>query len=64
MRASMISRSSRRTMIFGAYGAPPKVIWLRIGDASTAAIEAFIRAALVKIRTFEMSPEESPLVLS
>jgi predicted nuclease of predicted toxin-antitoxin system len=30
-------------------GAPPRVIWLRIGNASTAAIEAFIRSALVKI---------------
>ena len=45
-------------------GAPPKVIWLRIGNASTAAIESFIRSALVKIRTFEISPEESLLVLS
>ncbi len=45
-------------------GAPPKVIWLRIGNASTAAIEAFIRSALVKIRTFEISAEESLLVLS
>jgi predicted nuclease of predicted toxin-antitoxin system len=45
-------------------GAPPKVIWPRIGNASTAGIEAFIRSALVKIRTFETSPEESLLVLS
>ncbi len=45
-------------------GAPPKVIWLRIGNASTAAIEAFIRSALLKIRTFEISAEESLLVLS
>ena len=45
-------------------GPPPKVIWLRIGNASTAGIEAFIRSALVKIRTFEISPEESLLVLS
>lgn len=33
-------------------GVPLKVIWLRIGNASTAGIEAFIRSALVKIRTF------------
>ena len=45
-------------------GAPPKVIWLRIGNASTAGIEAFIRSGLVKIRTFEISPAESLLVLS
>jgi hypothetical protein len=42
--------------------APPKVIWLRIG--STAGIEAFIRTALVKIPTFEVSAEDSLLVLS
>lgn len=45
-------------------GAPPKVIWLRIGNASTVGIEAFIRSALVKIRTFEIAAEESLLVLS
>ncbi len=45
-------------------GAPPKVICLRIGNASTARIEAFIRSALVKIRTFEIAVEESLLVLS
>ena len=45
-------------------GAPPKVIWLRIGNATTAAIDSFIRSALVKIRTFEISAEESLLVLS
>jgi hypothetical protein len=30
---------------------------------ATAGIEIFIRAALVKVRTFEISPEESVLVL-
>ena len=45
-------------------GAPPKVIWLRIGNASTTGIETFIRSALLKIRTFEISAEESLLVLS
>ena len=52
-----------RSMSF-VNGAPPKIIWLRIGNASTPAIETFIRSALVKIRTFEISPEESLLVLS
>jgi hypothetical protein len=32
--------------------------------AAPAAIEAFIRSALVKIRTFEIPSEESLLVLS
>jgi predicted nuclease of predicted toxin-antitoxin system len=44
--------------------APPKVIWLRIGNTSTVGIEAFIRSVLVKIRSFEICPEESLLVRS
>ena len=54
----------RSLSLVNGNGAPPKVIWLRVGNTSTAGIEAFIRSALVKIRTFEMSPEESLLVLS
>ena len=45
-------------------GAPPKVIWVRVGNTTTAGIEAFIRSALAKIRTFEIAAEESLLVLS
>jgi predicted nuclease of predicted toxin-antitoxin system len=44
-------------------GAPPKVIWVRVGNASTADIEKFIRSALLWIKAFEMSPEESLLIL-
>lgn len=39
-------------------------IWAYARNASTAAIEVFIRSALVKIRTFEISAEESLLVLT
>lgn len=34
------------------YGAPPKVIWLRIGNAPTAAIAALLRERYVTIRHF------------
>ena len=61
---SVVSKDDDFRSLSLVNGAPPKVIWLRIGNASTAAIEAFIRSALVKIRTFEISPEESLLVLS
>ena len=60
---SVVSKDDDFRSLSLVNGAPPKVIWLRIGNASTA-IEAFIRSALVKIRTFEISPEESLLVLS
>jgi predicted nuclease of predicted toxin-antitoxin system len=44
-------------------GAPPKVIWMRVGNASTAEIEKFIRSSILRINNFEMSPEESLLIL-
>jgi predicted nuclease of predicted toxin-antitoxin system len=44
-------------------GAPPKVIWMRVGNASTTDIENFIRSSLLRIKTFELSPEESLLIL-
>ena len=60
----MISKDDVFRSLTLVNGAPSTVIWLRIGNASTAGIEAFLRSALVKIRTFEISPEESLLVLS
>jgi predicted nuclease of predicted toxin-antitoxin system len=44
-------------------GAPPKVIWIRVGNASTTKIENFIRSSLLWIKRFELSPEESLLIL-
>jgi predicted nuclease of predicted toxin-antitoxin system len=60
---SVVSKDDNFRSLPLVNGAPQKIIWLRIGNGSTDAIEAFIRSALVKIRTFEISPEESLLVL-
>ena len=46
------------------YGPPPKVIWLRVGNVSTAVIEDLLRASVTVIALFEESDEESFLVLS
>jgi predicted nuclease of predicted toxin-antitoxin system len=45
-------------------GAPPKVIVLRVGNASTDQVEAFLRGRLLWIKNFELSAQESLLVLS
>jgi predicted nuclease of predicted toxin-antitoxin system len=47
-----------------AYGSPPKVIWLRIGNAPTAAIAALLRERYVTIRRFCEDEESSFLPLS
>jgi predicted nuclease of predicted toxin-antitoxin system len=45
-------------------GSPPKVIWLRIPNSSTAEIAAWIRGALPVILKFIADPGETLLVLN
>ena len=44
-------------------GAPPKVIWLQIGNASTTDIATALRASVLEIATFGTNPVEALLVL-
>jgi predicted nuclease of predicted toxin-antitoxin system len=45
------------------YGAPPKVIWLSIGNAGTSVIAKLLQDNVQKIQTFVNSQDESLLVL-
>lgn len=45
------------------YSAPPKVIWLRIGNASTQDILHCLQNHWKEIMLFEKSPDESVLIL-
>jgi predicted nuclease of predicted toxin-antitoxin system len=44
-------------------GAPPKVIWLKIGNCSTDEIEALVRESAFVISTFVADPVGSLLIL-
>ena len=44
-------------------GAPPKVIWLRVANCTSAEIEGLLRTALPAIRQFIQEDQESCLVL-
>jgi predicted nuclease of predicted toxin-antitoxin system len=44
-------------------GAPPKVIWLRTTNCTSAEIESLLRAALPAIKRFIQEDQESCLVL-
>jgi predicted nuclease of predicted toxin-antitoxin system len=46
------------------YGHPPKVIWVRLGNCSTAAVAALLRSRLVDVLAFEADPAASFLALS
>ncbi len=39
------------------HGAPPKVIWLRVGNASTAGVAALLRERYVVVRRFAEDAE-------
>lgn len=45
------------------YGPPPKVIWLSVGNAGTAAITRLIETQAATIRAFDNDAEQSLLVL-
>jgi predicted nuclease of predicted toxin-antitoxin system len=45
------------------YGAPPKVIWLSAGNATTEDIVAILNNQLALIERFLRDPEESLLIL-
>ena len=45
-------------------GAPPKVIWLDVGNAGTAVIVFLLRQELQRILAFETDSETSVLILS
>src|SRR5205085_8367991 len=46
------------------HGHPPKVIWLRLGNCSTAAVAALLRSRLADIQAFDADPVASFLALS
>ena len=45
-------------------GAPPKVVWLDVGNAATAAIEGLIRREKDRLERFGETKEPSMLILS
>ena len=45
-------------------GAPPKVIWLQVGNAGTVPIADLLRAEASRLRRFEDEEESALLILS
>lgn len=45
-------------------GCPPKVIWLQLGNCTTAQVEAVFRARHVDIEAFDKDPSLGSFVLS
>jgi predicted nuclease of predicted toxin-antitoxin system len=45
------------------HGPPPKVIWLEIGNASTAAVATLLCAKALLLQTFSLDPVDALLSL-
>ena len=51
----------QRSIVFGA---PPKVIWLRVGHAPTRAVASLLRDRYLSVRRFAEDPEAAFLAIS
>jgi predicted nuclease of predicted toxin-antitoxin system len=46
------------------YGAPPKVVWIQVGNCTTDDVAGLLRRARVQLSGFDEDPEAALLVLS
>ncbi|HEY2413646.1 MAG TPA: DUF5615 family PIN-like protein [Pirellulaceae bacterium] len=60
---TIVSKDEDFNLFSVARGSPPKVIWLLLGNCSTAAVEEAIRSELEAIRRLEDDPELGTLVI-
>ena len=63
MVLTIVSKDSDFAERSARFGSPPKVIWLRIGNCTTARVEFVLRKAAQRIKAFQLE-EESCLVLT
>lgn len=61
-RYTIISKDSDFNQLSFLYGAPPKIIWLRVGNCTTSAIEHLLRSRLAEIAAFEADDDDSVLI--
>jgi predicted nuclease of predicted toxin-antitoxin system len=60
---TILSKDNDFRQLALVYGAPPKVIWLAVGNAATEAILHLVQDSASKIEAFIRNPEESLLIL-
>lgn len=60
---TIVSKDSDFQELSVLLGAPPKVIWLRTGNCTTAYLEALLRSRLAVLQAFDKSPSDALLIL-
>jgi predicted nuclease of predicted toxin-antitoxin system len=61
---AILSKDADFRQLSFLYGTPPKVIWLRVGNRSTAEIEVIVRAHASDFEAFDVDPGASMLVVT
>jgi predicted nuclease of predicted toxin-antitoxin system len=61
---SIVSKDEDYNNLSVLLGTPPKVIWLQLGNCTTAQVEAVFRARFIDIEAFEKDPTVGTFVLS
>jgi predicted nuclease of predicted toxin-antitoxin system len=61
---AIVSKDADFRQLSFLFGAPPKVVWLRVGNRSTTQIEAILRAHAAAIQVLEADPVAALLVVT
>ena len=61
---AIVSKDNDFRQLSFLHGAPPKVIWLSVGNAWTEVILRFLRSKRAEIHAFEADAEASLLILA
>ena len=62
-RFAIVSKDEDFHQLSFVFGAPPKVIWVGMGNCTTAAIEQELRANVAELHRFEADPQEAFLIV-
>ena len=61
---SIVSKDTDFHHLSFAKGAPPRVVWLEVGNCPTSRIESVLRANVVKVIAFHREPGSAFLILT
>jgi predicted nuclease of predicted toxin-antitoxin system len=61
---AIVSKDADYNNLSVVRGSPPKILWLLLGNCTTAQVEAVLRARFADIETFEKDPAVGTLALN
>ena len=59
---TIVSKDNDFTQLSFLYGAPPKVVWLRVGNCTTTELKEIMRRNVDRVKSFEAATESVLLI--